>query len=114
MHRAPFYNFFIETKDKNMNIELHNEESPNHVMTLPEREVLKEFARKGMNLEQIIIMIAHWMSCNIDVTFSGYAANWAVANTMEDVTAIRKQWPLSGPRMIADNMTSWGSYKQHK
>lgn len=81
-----------------------------HSMTLAERETLKRFAREGKNLEQTIIMISHWMGCQVDVSFSGYAANWAVANTVEDVSAMRACWPLTEGRMIADNSTAWGSY----
>lgn len=81
-----------------------------HVMTYDEREALKQFARRGQNLEQTLIMLAHWMRCDIDVSFSGYAANWAAANTREDVSAMREQWPLTTPRMIADDSTSWGSF----
>ena len=80
-----------------------------HSMTFAEREQLKQFARSGRNLEQALVMICHWMRCAADVTFSGYAANWAVAKTTEEVGAIRDQWPLQGPRMIADNSTEWGS-----
>ena len=80
-----------------------------HSMTYSERAELKQFARKGKNLEQALAMIAHWMACNLDVTFSGYAANWAAARTHDDVSAMRKQWPLSAPRMIADNASEWGS-----
>ena len=79
-----------------------------HSMTYAECEGLKAFARKGENLEQALIMISHWMICGFDVTFSGYAANWAAANKNEDVEAIRRQWPLTGKRMIADNGTAWG------
>ena len=80
-----------------------------HSMSFAEREKLKQFARGGRNLEQALIMISHWMRTDVDVTFSGYAANWAAANTREDVSAIREHWPLQGPRMIADNLTAWGS-----
>lgn len=82
-----------------------------HVMTFAERESLKDFARSGRSLDQALIMIAHWMRCNIDVTFAGYAANWAEANQTDDVSALRQHWPLSGPRMIADNSSDWGSYR---
>lgn len=80
-----------------------------HSMTYKEREQLKQFARRGKCLEQALVMIAHWMRCSQDVTFSGYASNWAAAQTQEDVSAIREQWPLTGPRMIANDRTEWGS-----
>ncbi|RQP21802.1 hypothetical protein [Piscinibacter terrae] len=86
-----------------------DDDEQKHSMTYQEREQLKQFARKGQNLEQTLIMISHWMSCGHDVTFSGYAANWAAANSRDDVGAIRQQWPLTGPRMIADDRTEWGS-----
>ncbi len=80
-----------------------------HSMTYKEREQLKKFARQGLCLDQALIMISHWMGCGHDVTFSGYASNWAVAQAHEDVQAIRDQWPLNEPRMIADGRTEWGS-----
>ncbi len=89
---------------------MDDEQPAQHVMFYQEREELKKFARNGENLEQILIIISHWMSCAMDVSFSGYAAQWAAANTKEDVSAIRKQWPLTLPRMIADDSTAWGSY----
>lgn len=92
---------------------MDEEQLTQHVMSLKERETLKEFARRGENLEQIVIIIAHWMSCAMDVSFSGYAAQWAAANTKDDLSALRKQWPLESPRMIADNSTAWGSYMQN-
>ena len=85
------------------------EEKLTHSMSYADREQLKEFARRGRNLEQTLIMISHWMSSGTDVTFPDYAANWAAANTREDVGAMRDQWPLVGPRMIAENRTEWGS-----
>ena len=81
-----------------------------HSMTFKEREELKAFARKGLNISETLIMISHWMSCAIDVTFTGYASNWAAANLTDDVSAMRLQWPLTGPRWIANNSTAWGSY----
>ncbi len=65
-----------------------------HSMTFKEREELKAFARKGLNISETLIMISHWMSCAIDVTFTGYASNWAAANLTDDVSAMRLQWPL--------------------
>jgi hypothetical protein len=81
-------------------------------MTYEEREQLKEFARRGENLEQTLFMIAHWMRCTQDVSFSGFAANWATANRSEAVSAILRQWPLVGDRFIADNSSEWGSAKK--
>ena len=80
-----------------------------HSMTYAEREKLKQFARQGKCLEQTLIMISHWMRCAPDVTFSGYASNWAASQAGEAVSAMREQWPLIGPRMIADGSSEWGS-----
>ena len=89
----------------------HSDEQPiPHVMTYAERETLKRFARQGDNLDQALIAVAHWLSCGMDISFSGYVANWAAANQHDDVAAIRAQWPLTGPRMIANNATAWGSF----
>lgn len=82
---------------------------PTHSMSFAECESLKDFARKSKNLKETLIMISNWMACGFDVTFTGYAANWAAANLTDDVSAMRHQWPLQGPRMIADNLTGWGS-----
>jgi hypothetical protein len=87
----------------------NNANEPSHTMTYTERETLKDFARRGRNNDQIVILICHWMR-NHDVDFSTYAANWAAANSSEDVSAIQKQWPLTGPRMIADDCSNWGSF----
>lgn len=75
----------------------------NQEMTYDEREAIKIFASKGQNLEAALIMIAHWMRQETKVQFSEYAANWAVAQQEEDVTAMRKMRPLAGPRRMADN-----------
>lgn len=91
-----------------MNFETESEQA--HFMTKSERDTLKAFARRTENLENALIMIAHWMSCQMDISFSAYAANWAAAQTNIDVEAIRRQWPLKEARMIADNETGWGSY----
>lgn len=88
------------------------ENGPMHCMTYSEREQLKAFARRGECLSDLLIAIAHWMRCEADVSFSKYVANWAVAHTQSDVSAIRSEWPLSSPRMIADGLTDWGSYRQ--
>ena len=91
-------------------MDLSDEQPSPHVMTYAEREALKVFARQGENLDQALIAIAHWLSCGMDVSFSGYIANWAAANQHDDVAAIRAQWQFSGARMIADNSSGWGSY----
>lgn len=91
-------------------MDIEDEQPFLHGMTFPEREELKQFARRGENLEETIIMLAHWMSCGMDVSFSGYAANWCVATKASDVSAMRLQWPLNAPRMIADGSTAWGSF----
>lgn len=88
----------------------NNIQQTKHVMYYNEREELKAFARRGENLEQTVIMIAHWMSCMSDVSFTDYASNWAIANTRENVNAMRIQWPLTKSRMIADDLTTWGIY----
>ena len=77
-------------------------------MSYAERETLKAFARRGVELQNTLIMISHWMASAADVTFTGYASNWAAANT-PDGSAMRAQWPLNGPRMIANNTSEWGS-----
>lgn len=86
-----------------------DEELIEHAMTYAEREALKDFARRGTNLEQMLVLVSNWMACGVDVTFSGYASHWAAARTGEDTAAIRAKWPLKGPRMIADNRSDWGS-----
>ena len=78
-------------------------------MTYDEREALKSFAQKGKNLEEALIMIAHWMRQETKVQFSEYAANWAAANQENDVIAMREQWHLSGSRKIDDNGSDWKS-----
>ena len=91
-----------------MNVE--DETPPLHSMTYSEREALKSFARAGESLEELIVFIAHWLRCPMDVSFSGYVAHRAAAETAVDVSAIRRQWPVNGPRMIADGSSEWGSY----
>jgi hypothetical protein len=86
-------------------------QEPVHSMTFVEREQLKTFARGGKSLEELLIIVAYWMRCYQDVSFSDYAANWIAANTLDDVSAISAEWPLTGPRKIADNCSDWGSYK---
>lgn len=76
-------------------------------MTYDEREALKSFSREGKNLEEALIMIAHWMRQETKIQFSEYAANWAAAHQERDVTAMREKWPLVGPRKIADNGSDW-------
>ena len=89
---------------------IEEDEGPSHRMTLKERESLKRFARQGVRLEQTLIMISNWMSCMQDVSFTAYAANWAVAVEPENENALKEQWPLTDRRMIADGETAWGSY----
>ena len=78
-------------------------------MTYEEQEALKRFAHQGENLEETLVMIANWMSCRVDVTFTEYASNWIVANNTGNLQAMASTWPLTGRRMIADNSTAWGS-----
>ena len=94
-----------------MNATTIEEEAPSHSMTYAEREKLKSFAAAGNSLPAMLLAIAHWMREGMDVSFSGYIANWAEANRDQvwEVEAIREQWPLSGPRFIADNSSTWGS-----
>ena len=80
-----------------------------HSMTYAERENLKRFAERGECLADALVMIAHWMRQSQDVTFTGYASNWAEANRARDIEAIRAQWPLTGSRFIADDRSDWGS-----
>lgn len=80
-----------------------------HSMTYAERESLKDFARRGECLDEALIMIAHWMRESQDVSFTGYASNWAEARRTESNEPMRKQWPLRGARFIADGSTEWGS-----
>lgn len=79
-------------------------------MTYEEREHLKVFADQDESLAEVIFMIAHWMRQPEAVPFSNYAANWAAAHTSSDVAAMRQHWPLTGPRMIANGQSGWGSY----
>lgn len=78
-------------------------------MTYDEREGLKRFAQNGKCLADTLVMIAHWMRQVQDVTFTGYASNWSEANRDRNIGAMRAQWPLTGPRFIADNTSEWGS-----
>ena len=91
-------------------MDFEDEAAPLHSMTYREREALKGFARSGENLQEMIIYIAHWLRCDMDVSFSGYVAHRAASETAVDVSAIRRQWPLVEPRMIADGSSEWGSY----
>jgi hypothetical protein len=79
-------------------------------MTYQEREGLKQFAAQGKCLHKTVTMITHWMRQNEPVPFSDYAANWAAAENRVDVSAMRAEWPLKGPRRIADNCSDWNSY----
>lgn len=88
---------------------LIEDDGPPHSMTYEERESLKAFARKGVGLDQALIMITHWMRSAQDVTFSGYAGNWAAANEQDPQGPLKAHWPLSGSRMIADGSSEWGS-----
>ena len=83
---------------------------PKFEMTYQEREQLKQFAEAGENLPETLTMIAHWMRQPKPIAFSEYAAQWAAAEQRKDVTAMRKQWATTRPRMIADNCSDWGSY----
>lgn len=85
-----------------------DEEEYFHTMTYAEREGLKAFAARGECLAETLLMIAHWMPHSQDVTFSGYASNWAEANRNQNVGAMRKQWQFTGPRFIADDSSDWG------
>ncbi|MEN9842498.1 MAG: hypothetical protein RLZZ612_327 [Pseudomonadota bacterium] len=78
------------------------------VMTYQEREQLKRFASKGENLKEAIVMIAHWMRQTTKISFSEYASNWAVAHNID---LMKKEWPLTGKRKIADNYSDWDSFK---
>lgn len=79
-------------------------------MTYQEKEKLKRFAQRGANLPQALTMLANWHAQSVEVAFSEYAAQWAAAEQLDDVRAIRETWPLKGPRMIADNCAEWGSF----
>lgn len=87
------------------------EEAPSHSMTYAEREKLKSFASEGKCLPAMLVAVAHWMREGMDVSFSGFVANWAEANRDGgwEVEAIRKHWPHTGARFIADNSSTWGS-----
>ena len=82
---------------------------PLHFMTMDEREKLKNFARRGVNCEQTVIMISHWMR-NKHVGFYDYTSNWVAAQTDDEISAMRQEWPLIGPRMIKDQGSDWNSY----
>lgn len=86
-----------------------DEVESSHSMSYVEREDLKTFAASGRELKQVLIMISHWMRVTQDVTFSGFAANWAVANQSLGTEAIQEKWPLRGARFIADGSSEWGS-----
>ena len=90
--------------------EMFYDESPMHCMTYSEREQVKQFARRGEGLADVLIAITHWMRCAQDISFSAYIANWAIAQTQSDLTVVKNEWPLSSSRMIADGSTEWGSY----
>lgn len=78
-----------------------------HAMTYDEREALKAFARSNENLMETIVMIAHWMRQDIEISFSNYAANWAIGHQETDVKVMRRQWPLNGKRHIKDGGSDW-------
>lgn len=85
--------------------------APNHSMTYAEREKLKRFAARGECLHAMLLAIAHWMREDMDVSFSGYVANWAEANKSigPEISAILEHWPLVGDRFIANGSSRWGS-----
>lgn len=89
---------------------VHDEDAPMHCMTYSEREKLKQFARRGEELTDMLIAIAHWMRSEQDVSFSAYVANWAAAQAKLEDSVIRMEWPLVDSRMIADELSEWGSY----
>jgi hypothetical protein len=76
-------------------------------MTYDEREALKAFARDNQNLQETILMIAHWMRQDTKINFSSYAANWAAGHRETDATAMQKEWPLKGTRHIKDGGSDW-------
>lgn len=76
-------------------------------MTYDEREALKAFARNNKNLQETIIMIAHWMRQDTKINFSNYAANWAAGHQETDVKAMLEEWPLKGKRHIKDGGSDW-------
>ena len=78
-------------------------------MTYHERESLKCTAW-GDQATEVLIMIGHWMRQGERVPFSAYAANWAEAQTLRNVSLLRARWPLRGARRIADNCSDWDSY----
>jgi|CXWL01.1.fsa_nt_gi hypothetical protein len=80
-----------------------------HAMTYAEREELKHFALRGECLADTLLMITHWMRQTQDITFTGYASNWAAANRDRGIEAMRRQWPLAGQQLIADRSSEWGS-----
>jgi hypothetical protein len=90
-------------------VEIDGEPCTLFAMTHAEREELKSFASRGECLGAMLRAIAHWMRQGVNVSFSDYVANWAEANRDRefDVEAIRKRWPHSGPRFIADEGSDW-------
>jgi hypothetical protein len=80
--------------------------NPTKSMSYEEREALKQlagdlsYAGKTHDLKELITMIAHWMRCSLNVTFSDYAANWADVQTQEGVEAIRQKWPLNSAATV--------------
>lgn len=79
-------------------------------MTYAEREQLKQFAAGGENLHETLTMIAHWMRQVRAVSFTKYAENWVAASKRDNIDAMRREWPLTGKRKIADGCSDWGSF----
>ena len=75
-------------------------------MTYLERENLK-FLKFGDQAAHVITMVAHWHRQPRPVPFSDYAANWAAAQTVKDVSRLREAWPHTGKRMILDDCSDW-------
>lgn len=76
-------------------------------MNYDEREALKAFAQDNQNLQETILMIAHWMRQDTKINFSSYAANWVAGHQTTDVTPMQKEWPLKGARHIKDGGSDW-------
>jgi hypothetical protein len=89
---------------------------PLHKMFYGEREKLKAVAEQlpTEELRQLVVLIAHWMRNPPRVHFDEYAANWIASEKRVNLDNLKSFYPLHGKRMIADNHSDWGSYKQPK
>lgn len=81
------------------------------LIPIEDANAIKEIVRAGVEAVPCGLVIVYWITCLVNVPFAVYAAHWIEANMPSGASAMRARWPLIGPRMIADNMSEWGSYR---